>query len=135
MGLGKWFRNRTEFMTLLIRILISWNVFSLYLTKTLLNNNTDRADYNFSNSILVILNASQVLFITEYFQLKYWEIIFGVLTGFHLLIGFIYEKKIKQGFVKFKDLGFNKFYILFMIYFFTGVLFFLWIIFQPKRFV
>lgn len=120
----------------LIRILISWNVFSLYLTKTLLNNNnTDRADYNFSNSILVVINASQVVFLTEYFDIKYWKIIFGVLTGFHLLIGFIYERRIKQGFVKFKDLGFSKFYIFFVIYFFTGVLFLLWMIFEPKRFV
>ncbi len=123
-------------MTLLIRILISWNVFSLYLTKTLLNNNnTDRADYNFSNSLLVILNASQVVFLTEYFDIKYWKIIFGVITAFHLLIGFIYERKIKQAFAKFKELGYSKFYILFIIYFFTGVLFLFWMIFELKRFV
>ena len=123
-------------MTLLFRILISWNVFSLYFTKTLLNNNnTDTADYKFSNSILVIINASHVVFITGYFNLKYWMIIFGVLTGLHLLIGFIYQREIKQGFAKFKDLGFSKFYIFFIIYFFTGVLFFLRMIFDPKRFV
>lgn len=123
-------------MSILIKILISWNVFALYFSKNFLNgsNFTDSQNYNFSNSLLLIITASQILFITNYFNLGYWKAWFLFVTLSQILLGFVYKTKIKQGVAKFKELGFSQFFFLFIIYFVSGIAFLLWMLFSTKNY-
>ena len=123
-------------MTILFRILISWNVFSLYFSKNFINGKSaiDSANYNFSISLLLLINASQILFITNFLNLGYWKVSLLLLTLVQLILGIGYKTKIKQGVAKFKELGFSQFFFLFMIYFVSGIAFLLWMLFSTKNY-
>lgn len=110
-------------MKRLDKLIVAWNVFSLYFShNSWPGGNTDTANYKFSDSLIFMVNMGILLGIKNYLNSGLWGIFFVGAIFFPLIISLIYERKIKQGYYKFKEYGFSRYYFLFIIYVILGCL-------------
>lgn len=102
------------------KIVISFNVFALYFAYNsfLGNSDTENRNYNFSLSIFVIVNGLIAFsFIRDF---TFSKIVYLIISAYPILISVIFERKIKESYAKFTELGFRKYYFVFIIYLFAG---------------
>jgi hypothetical protein len=108
----------------IINIIISFNVYSLHFVNSYWLKRSSLSDdlkYSTSLSILFVLDASVILFISDHFENVNWRLLIFIFGAYHLLIALIFNKRIIERVERYKLIS-PKYHFLFIGYLILGII-------------
>jgi len=123
----------SKLRNIIINILITPNVYSLYFVISFWskNNSTSKGTRTGTSlSILLVTQFSLLMFIDSIFGFSIWKNFFFVICVIQLGTSFFFEKKIYLVVFRFKESAFSKFYWIFIVYLLITTALFLFLTFS-----